>query len=389
MAAVADVRQPRPDKTTRVHLVYPHGNRTSSPDAIGRQLGRRLEARYEVLYYDWWAHGVIEPEPGDVLLGHPHPHPNSIFRRSLRRRGWRRRLMLAPFAVGDLRQFAFEDPIVPRCDLFLAITGPYWFGSAANSPCAHWLPKMIHLDMAVDRGDYPPLKDSFGPPGKRRVLYLGHTGRGKNTGYLSEIARHLPDTEIAWIGPGSKPIRGLTPLGFIDYDSPAGRELLASFDFMLTVGNADANPTTILEAMAWGLIPVCTPTSGYAGIPSIPNVPLGDAARAAAELRRLLNADEDRLLEMQAANRRLLDEHYNWDRFAAQVIEAIESSASPALPREPLRRRLTFAYYDVTSPHGPIAYGPPGRLVGAGRGKLRRLRARLAAVIRRKAGRGA
>jgi glycosyltransferase involved in cell wall biosynthesis len=347
-----------------------------------------LEARYEVLYYDWWAHGVIEPKPGDVLLGHPHPHPDSIFSRSLQRSGWRRRLMLAPFAFGDLRQFAFEDSIVPKCDLFLAITGPYWFGSVESSPCSHWRPKMIHLDMAVDRGHYPPLKDTFGPPGKRRVVYLGHTGRGKNTGYLSEIASLLPDVEFAWIGRGSRPIRGLEPLGFIDYDSPASRELLARFDFMLTVGNADANPTTILEAMAWGLIPVCTPTSGYAGIPSIPNVPVGDAPKAAARLRQLLDADEADLLAMQSANRRLLDEHYNWDRFAAQVIEAIESSESPALSKESLKRRLTFTYYNVTSPHGPIAYGPPGRLLGALQAKMRRARARLAAAMGRRTGLG-
>jgi len=71
---------------------------------------------------------------------------------------------------------------------------------------------------------------------------------------------------------------------------------------MLTVGSADANPTTILEAMAWGLIPICTPTSGYMGIPSIPNVPVGNAATAAATVRRLLHVDESELVAMQTEN---------------------------------------------------------------------------------------
>jgi len=368
---------PLAKQVTRVHLVFPHADRTSAPDAIGRQLGKRLEARYEVIYYNWSDLGLIKPEPGDVLLGHPHPHPRSVFRNSLRQAGWRRRLAMSPFNHRDLRQIAFADSIIPHCDLFLAITGPYWFGSLADSRCSHWQPKMIQLDMAVDRGDFPPLKKSFGAPGKRRVAYMGHSGRGKNTPYLSKIAALLPDVEIAWIGRGARPIDGLTPLGFIDYDSQSGRDLLAQFDFLLTVGNADANPTTILEAMAWGLIPICTPTSGYAGIPSIPNVPADDAAAAAAIVRQLISANESDLIGMQSTNRRLLEDHYTWDRFAAQVVEAIESTESPPLGPESLKRRLTFAFYDITSPYGRVAYGRPGRLVSRLRRRWERLRARL------------
>jgi hypothetical protein len=235
--------------TKRVHLVYPHGNRTSTPDAIGRELGRRLEPNYEVLYHDWSDRDLIKPEPGDVLLGHPHPYPDTVFRRSLRQNGWGRSLLLAPFNHADLRQSAFEDSIVSDCDLFLAITGPHWFRGIEDSLCSHWQPKLVHLDLAIDRSDFPPLQRSFGAPGERRVLYIGHSSRGKNTSYLSKIAALIPEAEFGWVGKGDRPIHGLTPYGFIDYDAPAGRELLARFDLFLTVGSADANPTTILEAM--------------------------------------------------------------------------------------------------------------------------------------------
>lgn len=347
----------KPEPPTRVHLVYPHGDRISTPDAVGRELGRRLEARYPVIYHDWSDRDLIEPEPGDVLLGHPHPDPNTVFRRSVRLDGWRRRLMMLPFNHADLRQAAYTRSVVPRCDLFLAITGPYWFATIATSRCSHWQPKMVHLDLAVDRDDYPPLKASFGAPGKRRVVYVGQRYRYKNTGYLSEIAARVPEAEFAWIG-GEGTMDGLTSLGRVDFSTESGKALISQFDFLLTVGKADANPTTILEAMAWGLIPVCTPTSGYLGIPSIPNVPLGDAAAAAANLRRLLTVDESELVAMQSDNWRLLDRHYNWDRFAAQVTEAIESSESPPLLPASLGRRLAFAFCDATSP-----YGRGGRLV--------------------------
>jgi glycosyltransferase involved in cell wall biosynthesis len=360
---------------TRVHLIYPHGDHISTPDAIGRQLGQRLEARYEVVYHDWSDRDVIPPDPGDILLGHPHPDPNTVFRRSIQLEGWRRRIMMAPFNHADLRQVAFAGPLLLNCDLFLAITGPYWFGTLADSRCSHWRPKMIHLDLAIDRNDYPPLKASFGSPGKRQVVYVGHTYGYKNTPYLSQIAARVPEVEFTWIGSGTREIRGLTALGQVDFASLAGKALIAEFDFLLTVGKADANPTTILEAMAWGLIPVCTPTSGYQGIPSIPNVPLGDAATAAAVVRGLVSADESELLEMQTNNWRLLDERYTWDRFAAQVVAAIESTDSPSLLPASLGRRLEFAFCERTAP-----YGRAGRLVAKADRRWRRLRS--AAVAR-------
>ena len=363
------------DGAGRVHLVYPHSDQISTPDAIGRELGKRLEARYQVVYYNWADRGLIVPEPGDVLIGHPHPHPHSIFRRSLRQSGWRRRLILAPFLHGDLRQFAFEDPIVRDCDLFLAITGPYWFRTIEDSQCSHWRPKMVHLDLAIDRGHFPPVKTAFAAPGERRVVYIGHTGPYKGTTYLAEIAALIPEAEFAWIGRGPRPIPGLKALGRIDFGSQAGKDLVSRFDFLLTVGKADANPTTILEAMAWGLIPICTPTSGYDGIAGIPNVPCDDAPAAAGIVRRLLQSDESDLLRMQSANWQLLEEHYTWDRFAGQVMAAIESDDSPSLLPESLGRRLKLRIYGFTSPDGRAASSPPGRLAAKLRRRWGRFRA--------------
>jgi glycosyltransferase involved in cell wall biosynthesis len=369
VTATAAPNGPVNNQAVRIHLVYPHGNRISTPDAIGRELGRRLETRYKVMYHDWSERDAIVPEPGDVLLGHPHLDPNTVFRLSVQLDGWQRRLMMLPFNHRDLRQVAFTRSIVPKCDLFLAITGPHWFQTLENSRCSHWAPKMIHLDLAIDRHDYPPMKTSFGAPGKRKVVYVGHTYEYKNTSYLSEIAALVPGAEFAWIGYGPRTIPGLTPLGIVEFDTVAGRDLVSGFDFMLTVGKADANPTTILEAMAWGLIPVCTPTSGYEGMSGIANVPLGDAPAAAAILRGLLAADDSELLAIQSENWRQLDRHYTWDRFAAQVMDAIESAESPPLLHEPLGRRLAFAFYDLTS-----AYGRWGRLASKASRRWHRLR---------------
>lgn len=341
-----------------IHLVYPHGPSISTPDAIGRNLGARLEGRYRVIHHDWTASYRIEPRPTDVLVGHPHPLPWTVFRRSSRAKGWSRILMLAPFADDPL-QIAFEDAVIGDCDQFLAITGPYWFTRIQHSLCSHWRPKMVRLDLAVDRADFPPLKTRFNGPGARRFVYIGHAGHYKNTRYLSEIAGRSPGVEFAWIGGGRPTLPGLVALGGQDFSTATGREVVAGFDFLITVGRADANPTTILEAMAWGLIPVCTPQSGYDGIPGIVNVPLDDPTAATAVVRALQEMPDSELRRIQQGNWNALDRVYTWDRFTAAVVEAMESTESPPLGPVSRARRLQLGWIAATSHHtSPARYLP-------------------------------
>jgi hypothetical protein len=297
-----------------------------------------------------------------VLLGHPHPLWGTCFRRSCAQPGWRRVIVLAPFSHADLRQVAFLEPILPHCDVYLAITGSYWFSSIAASPVAHWRPKMVHLDLAIDRRDFPVLKPRFNPPGQRRFVYIGGREVAKNVGYLSQIAQAMPETSIAWMGRGSPAIRRLEPLGYLDFRTSVARQQVAGFDFMLTVGHADANPTTILEAMAWGLIPVCTPQSGYMGFPGIVNVPLDDPQRVAAILRNLQTMPEATLLDWQRQNWALLDSHFTWDRFTQQVVDAIESEARPPLERISWSCRASIRWAELRSPHFFLRPRPLKRL---------------------------
>jgi glycosyltransferase involved in cell wall biosynthesis len=337
-----------------VHLVYPHGSRVSTPDAIGRHLAEALRARYDVKLYDWDDTRLVRPGPDDVLLGHPHPAPWTIFRRSSRLPGWRRVIGMSPYMHGQLYHVAYVDSVIRRCDLYLAITGPFWFDAVSGSPFSHWAPKLVHMDLAVDRVEFPPVKRSFNEPGRRRIVYIGHSWPMKNPGYLTEISGELDGVEMAWIGTGPVRIEGFDALGTLDFADPAARDRLGAFDLMLTVGNSDSNPTTVLEAMAWGLIPVCTPESGYVGFEGIRNVPLGDARRAAAIIRGLLAADESQLRVWQETNWRLLDERFTWTRFGDRVVEAIESDARPSLDAESLGRRAKLHLATILSPHAPF-----------------------------------
>jgi len=323
-----------------IHLIYPHGNVVSAPNSIGRNLGKRLSELYNVLYYDIQGIGLIIPGNNDILLGHAWP-TMSLFRRSLQQSGWNRVILLQPYCHGDY-QDAFVDLFINKCDLFLAITGNYWFNDIKYSKYKHWLPKMRHIDLAINRRDFSVIKYSFNPPGKRKFVYIGSNKDYKNIGYLSRLAQELFEYEFAWIGVKER-IPYLKSLGCMDFSKKEAKDLLSQYDFMITVGKADGNPTTILESMGWGLIPICTPQSGYEGFSGIPNIPLDRPKEAAAILRELQLIDEVKLLEMQQKNWHLLDTHFNWERFTQDVVDAIESRESPAcLPLSKTKRIFLF-----------------------------------------------
>lgn len=336
-----------------VHFIYTLGNGLSHPDAVFREVSRRLAARHKVIGYHLLDRRPIRPGPDDILLGHPFPEPGTIYRRSVASHGWKRIVALHPYC-GDAVLMGYADRFAACCDVILAITGRYWFSSIERSPFSHWRPKMTQVDLAVNRADFPVVKGRFSPPGHRRFVYIGHTGWYKNTGYLSQIASAMPGM-VSWMG-GSDPrsLPGTTPLGRQDFRTAEAKQLVSQHDFMLTVGCADPNPTTILEAMAWGLIPVCTPQSGYVDYPSIPNIPLNDLPGALKILKELQEMPEERLTEMRDENWHMLDTHFNWDRFSNQVLRAVEGTESPALGTESLRRKLAIRYASMTEPRSLI-----------------------------------
>jgi glycosyltransferase involved in cell wall biosynthesis len=321
--------------------VYPHGESIACPDAIGRHLAENLGARWPVVLHDWDETKAIVPEPGDVLLGHAHPAAWTVFRRSARRSGWARVIAMSPYNHGDLRQIAYMDRVIAKCDHYLAITGDFWFTTIANAPTSHWLPKMVQLDLAVDRAEFPVVKEGFADPGKRRFIFIGRSHFDKNVSFLSRLATSLPDISFAWIGDG-RTVPGLEHLGPHDFRSPDSLSLVSEFDFLITVGLADSNPASILEAIAWGLIPVCTPESGYTNVDGIVNVSGRNLVEARRTVLDLQHASEEQLNAMRASNWAELDSRFTWQRFAATVERVIEAAHSPSLGRPSLRTRITL-----------------------------------------------
>jgi glycosyltransferase involved in cell wall biosynthesis len=333
-----------------VHLVYSHGPRTACPDAIGRKLGERLATRFEVVHHDWDGFEHIPASPNAALVGHAHPLPFTTFRRSARG-DWGRVVLMQPLSTSrSVNGFLFST--LDRVDRFLAIMGPYWGDQVTRSAFGRWADRIEQVDLAVDPSDFPRLRTSSGEPGARRFLYIGSDDACKNLRYLDAIAGAMPEVRFSWAGTGSTQLANVERLGFVDFSSEAGAQVVRDHDFMITVGTEDANPTTVLEAMAWGLVPICTPQSGYYAAPGLVNVPLDDVDQVVSVLRGLEHAPSESLDEMRSASWAAVDAHYSWDRFAAQVFEAIDGPPQPRR-RVGLADRAAAARWSTHTPYMP------------------------------------
>ncbi|MBC8257392.1 MAG: hypothetical protein H8E38_00090 [SAR324 cluster bacterium] len=335
----------------RVHLIYPVGNKISTPDAIGRNIKQYLEKFYEVITYNYDEYRTIHPGEADVLIGHWHPNPFTVFRMSAKIKGWKRVIVIAPFCPDPTGWHnAFGNKVIDKCDRYLAITGNAWMKRLKDSPFQHWEPTIVHLDLAVDRVDFPFIKNNFKPAGKRSFLYIGHTAWCKNTSFLENLAEKLPEIDFAWMG-GAQRLKNIKGFGKLDFSKVDAHDLIKEFDFLITVGTSDANPTTILEAMAWGLIPVCSIQSGYEGFSGIRNISIDNVEVAVETINNLQSISEEKLRKWQQVNLAELENHFNWDRFCKQVSAEIESKDSPGLAIPSLKTRLFLLFAEWKSPN--------------------------------------
>jgi glycosyltransferase involved in cell wall biosynthesis len=98
-----------------------------------------------------------------------------------------------------------------------------------------------------------------------------------------------------------------------------GEIICQNCDIILSTSDSDANPTTLLEGTAWGLIPACTRESGYYNDPIFTTLSLEDMGHNVRVLSELLRAPSQELRERSLAGRRAIETRYTWENFCNRV----------------------------------------------------------------------
>jgi glycosyltransferase involved in cell wall biosynthesis len=277
-----------------------------------------------VKLYDWKEKARIRPKKGDILIGHLFPDDDSrVWNRACLTEGFRAKIALVPVAWGMPEYCWSINRYVSFCDRLLGITGPYWYEHWMEGPLLDWYPKLRPIDMAVDLARFPRVKHRFNAKGKRQFFYIGHSTAFKGVHLVSTLfARGRDKHRCLWYG-SDREMPYLERRPFTRFEGKALEEVADRCDFFITMGISDANPTTLLETMAWGFPVACTPQSGYHAHPEMLALSTTDMDLNLALLDRLQNEDEESLLERAGKARQLVAEHYNWQIFESKVLEEV------------------------------------------------------------------
>jgi len=317
-----------------LHFVYsgdPYDDKAiHAPQTKSNRLFRFLQQRVNVRYYDWADKtSPVDVKPNDVILGHPHPEKGTIIRR-LFEKECAGKYLIWPFhtQIPEINRYAKD--VAEIADKLLLVCGPYWTETIEQTEYSNWKNKIVRLDNAIDAKVFPLLKKIFNPVGNRGLFVFGRSGPEKGTtqlfkllgkttypvvvagGYSEsdlQIIRSRPNTHI------------LGPIGWRNPETTTF--ILNTCDFFVNMSVSDASPSTLLECMALGLIPITTPQCGYY-YPSFFLLSLSQEEQNLQVLQKAQQTDHERLRILQAENRKIIEHNHNWEKFCETVWKHIK-----------------------------------------------------------------
>lgn len=323
----------------KIHFVYafqPGTNRLDSPFCITNHLHAYFSKRAEVTYDVWDSHKTPKSDPEAIFIGHPHYDTSTIVQNVFRHDvEYKARCSIHPFHHQRKQDNMPFDHITAAADKVFSICGPYWYETIDKTDFAHWKPKMVRVDMAVDTSHFPYLRQKFNPVGKRKLVYIGSSMPQKNLAYMTEVMSSMPDVKLKWYGgDGGHPLARLPNVevtGWVRLDKNTAQSIVNECDIFINTSISDANPTTLLEARAWGLITACTPQSGYYKDEFFTELPLNNMPGVCSRIRLLLQEDEEVLLDRARRSRQEIETKYTWERFCRTIwneLEALDAAPS-------------------------------------------------------------
>jgi hypothetical protein len=297
-----------------------------APHSISYHILHALRKRGTVRFYSIYEKGPIHLGEDDIFIGQPIPRggfsytgrpesddPESITSATLRlyTGSGHKKILIMPYANDPMLVGWAKDLAERYANGLILIGGEIWTRNWEDTPFGSIDKRNItRLDMGIDMDDYPLVKKQFNAPGKRRYLYIGHTAWYKNTAELERIARAMPEYEFAHIGNGD--IKGWKKIsGFAKLTPTYMRELAKQYDIFVSTSSADAQATTILEQMCFGLVVACTHESGYE-YSSLVRLSTFDTSHNVRALLELQCASEAELVRRVSENRKIAAHAHSW-----------------------------------------------------------------------------
>lgn len=293
-----------------------------APLSITYQIAKHFSANYRIKLYDLKERINIEPEEGDILLGHAWPDTESVVWKALNSNKFYKKYMITPYNH-DHKQISWAYEAVEKCDKYFAICGQYWINTFEKSPLIEFKEKIVRLNMGINTADYPVIKSSFSPPGKRKFFYIGRSGQEKGVDLLEKLVIDCPGFKGGYICAGYD-IKGWEKIsGPVNLTPDFMRKIADEYDVFINMSRADAQVTTVLESMSWGFPVACTKESGYSEEQNLFYMDLVDWDKNVELVQQIQEMSCQKLEEISRQNRKTVEAKYTWEQFVKTLEENI------------------------------------------------------------------
>lgn len=304
-----------------------------APYSISYHLGKGLSDYSKVRVYDFLSGETAKLKDNDVFLGHPKPDysqfpwqdidKNSVTYKTISKYPYAKNFIIVPYNH-DPKQMKWAIPFYERFNpKFIFLCGDFYLKTWEKSPLNNVIKKenVLSVNMAVDACSFPYLRDRFNRKGKRKFLYIGRTDYPKNIKMLERIAESFPGFEGGYISNGD--IKGWKKISDFRVLEPSFmRQISSYYDIFLSTSEADAQATTVLEAMSMGFAVAATPESGTC-YPSIIPLDVQNLGFNLEQLNLLQNMDEEVLKENSIKNRAIIESNHNWETITSSIYNFI------------------------------------------------------------------
>lgn len=203
----------------------------------------------------------------DVCIYHAW-FDEGCFSQQVTRQTCRAKIILQPYTsvmVGKEALPSLHEQWQAADWLFLN-TGQYWWDNMPSTEYAVYQSKATRLDNTVNPSLHPFSKRKWNKQGERAFLCIGYANPIKGLDAVAEVAQvtgmkllHCGSTPDGFWQHGAR----VKSIGGMEFTPENIQWVCDNYDAFITMGRFDANPTALAETACWGLLPCCTPESGY------------------------------------------------------------------------------------------------------------------------------
>lgn len=302
-----------------------------SPYTISWHMNRFLRQKAAEMGYAYHYQNLDDTTPcafgpDDIVIGHTwfsggfmHQALDSVARH---------KFILQPYshAMVSAGDVPMAQALFHKADHLFLITGEHWWQTMDASPYAALKPRATRLDMAINPALHPYSKTRWNKPGERAICTIGADVPTKGYRHVAELAR-VAGLRYGHFG-SARPetfehVPCTTLHGGMLFTPENIARLCDTYDAIIALPEADANPTVLLEAAAWGLDVFCSREAGYLPGQPFRGLRKGDMIYNVSYMRQWQQMDEYELRQVSQAMRSIIARDYTWQKFTGTVWDKV------------------------------------------------------------------